>query len=349
LAAAVVAREPEWEQQPREFSPRLAASPRSEVKSEPARRTLIVGAGAVGRSLAHSLQQTGKYTVVGFVDDESDDKLVDEEWSLLGKRNETLEIARRYAVDEVLIAYAPTWQQQLIDELAAGCPEVGVRIVPSPYEALMRTGNVQSYDDIALVKLSFGAGKIQDAIKRLFDILLAVFGLVVFAPLMLAITLVMKAFAPGPALFKQERIGYQGKPFTLYKFRTMVVNAEAKTGPVFSKGDNDPRVHPLGRWMKVFRVDEMPQLWNVLLGEMSFVGPRPERPFFVEQFEQMVPAYAKRHNVKPGITGLAQVCGGYYTDARDKLRFDLIYVSHHSLWMDFQILMRTFLAVFRAK
>ncbi len=121
----------------------------------------------------------------------------------------------------------------------------------------------------------------------------------------------------------------------------MVSDAESRTGPVLSSGREDSRLTSIGRWLRLFRFDELPQLWNVLRGEMSLVGPRPERPCFVEEFERTIPAYAKRHQVRPGITGLAQVLGGYHTDARDKLRFDLIYVSHQSLWMDLTILFRT--------
>ena len=125
----------------------------------------------------------------------------------------------------------------------------------------------------------------------------------------------------------------------------MVADAEASSGPVLANGTKDLRLTPLGKWLRLFRFDELPQLWNVLRGEMSLVGPRPERPVFVDKFLESVPAYAQRHLVRPGITGLAQVCGGYHTDARDKLRFDLIYVSHRSVWLDLSILLRTVLVV----
>src|SRR5579883_549346 len=131
----------------------------------------------------------------------------------------------------------------------------------------------------------------------------------------------------------------------MYKFRTMVPNAEAATGPVLSSGKRDPRLTPLGVWIRAVRVDEIPQLWNVLKGDMSMVGPRPERPCFTEEYDQTIPAYSRRHQVRPGITGLAQVCGGYHTDARDKLRFDLLYISHQSFWLDLWLLLRTVLVV----
>jgi lipopolysaccharide/colanic/teichoic acid biosynthesis glycosyltransferase len=146
-------------------------------------------------------------------------------------------------------------------------------------------------------------------------------------------------------MFKQERIGLYGTPFWIYKFRTMHEDAEAVTGPVLSEGICDARLTKVGRWLRLLRVDEIPQLWNVLRDEMSLVGPRPERTCFVREFEQSIPTYSRRHQVRPGITGLAQVCGGYHTGAGDKLRFDLIYIAHQSVWYDLAILLRTVLVV----
>jgi lipopolysaccharide/colanic/teichoic acid biosynthesis glycosyltransferase len=125
----------------------------------------------------------------------------------------------------------------------------------------------------------------------------------------------------------------------------MVQDAEARTGPVLSSGRDDSRLTLIGRWLKLFRLDELPQLWNVVRGEMSLVGPRPERPCFVAEFEQSIPGYGKRHQVRPGITGLAQVCGGYHTLAQDKLRFDVFYVANQSVWLDLSIVWRTVLVV----
>jgi exopolysaccharide biosynthesis polyprenyl glycosylphosphotransferase len=346
LLLIAVVQESDWKRQLHALSP---VSLPTETEAELAvRRVLIVGAGMVGQSLAQSLEAGGLYRVVGFVDNEYEDSPAAGKWNILGRREETTQIAREYAVDEVFIAYAPTWQQRLMEDMAVHCPSVRLQVVPSPYEAMMRAQRVRSYDDIALVRLTLGAGRVSEWIKRGFDIIAACLGLLVFSPVLLLVALLNRLLSPGPVIFTQERVGLQGKTFTLYKVRTMVRDAEAKTGPILTKGDADPRLTPIGRWLKRFRVDEIPQLWNVLKGDMSLVGPRPERPYFVQKFTETTPSYALRHQVRPGITGLAQVCGGYHTDARDKLRFDLIYASHHSLWMDLSILVQTLLLVFRS-
>jgi exopolysaccharide biosynthesis polyprenyl glycosylphosphotransferase len=327
----------------------VSAPPKLLKKVQSARRILIVGAGDVGRTLALNLEAGGEYKVVGFVDDEQESSFVADDWKLLGRRKDTAQLVQQHNIDEVVIAYSPTWQQVLIDELAAQCPDVGLQIVPSSYESLMRVGGVRNCDDIALVRLTLNGGWFKELVKRSFDIFAALMGLLLFSPFFLVTATLVKLFSPGPVIFAQERIGRYGKPFTLYKIRTMIHDAEAQTGPTLSQGDDDPRLTRIGRWFKILRLDEIPQLWNVLKGEMSLVGPRPERSFFVDRYTHMVPSYRKRHLVRPGITGLAQVCGGYHTDARDKLRFDLIYVSHHSLGLDLMILLRTVLIIFRPK
>lgn len=165
---------------------------------------------------------------------------------------------------------------------------------------------------------------------------------------MALVAIAIRFTSAGPVFYSQERVGHLGRPFILHKFRTMRPDAEAISGPILSCGSDDDRVTPVGRWLRRCRLDEIPQLWNVLRGEMSMVGPRPERPIFVRQFIERNPIYAKRHAVRPGLTGLAQVCAGYHTDARDKLRFDLFYVSHRSPWLDLTILWRTLLVICRS-
>lgn len=311
-------------------------------------RVLIVGMGTVGQRLAQSLESGGKHTVIGFVDENIPDispNFNPSRWPVLGQRHAIATIISEHAIDEVCLAYVPTWQQQLAEQLTAECPQVGLHVVPSSYEALLHVGRIRSYGDIALASLEPRTTGVTQAIKRAFDVAIAMAVLALLAPLWALIAALIKLTSAGPVIFAQERVGLHGRRFYVLKFRTMRQDAEAATGPVLSEGKLDNRLTSIGRYLRLFRIDEVPQLWNVLCGEMSLVGPRPERPIFVERYGDMLPSYARRHEVRPGITGLAQVCGGYHTDARDKLRFDLIYLSHLSIWFDLFILMRTILVV----
>jgi sugar transferase (PEP-CTERM system associated) len=181
--------------------------------------------------------------------------------------------------------------------------------------------------------------------KRVFDVIASVCGLMLASPLMLLSALLVKLESPrDPILYHQERVGLNGAPFTIHKFRTMRTDAEARTGPVWSKGDGDPRITAVGRFMRKTRLDEIPQLWNVLRGDMSLIGPRPERPAFVEQLTRQIPFYGQRHVVKPGVTGWAQVrytYGASVEDALEKMQYDLYYVKHMSLRFDIMIALET--------
>jgi sugar transferase (PEP-CTERM system associated) len=181
--------------------------------------------------------------------------------------------------------------------------------------------------------------------KRLFDVVAAVCGLILSLPLTIATAILVKLDSPGdPVLYHQERVGLNGASFTIHKFRTMRSDAEATTGPVWSAGDHDPRITRVGHFLRKTRLDEIPQLWNVLLGDMSLIGPRPERPAFVEQLTQQIPFYGQRHVVKPGVTGWAQVrysYGASVEDAIEKMQYDLYYVKHMSLLFDLMIALET--------
>ncbi|MEK7793202.1 MAG: sugar transferase [Candidatus Hydrogenedentota bacterium] len=176
--------------------------------------------------------------------------------------------------------------------------------------------------------------------KRVLDVAAALIGLLLCALPMAIVTLAIRMQSPGPALFRQERAGLHGRVFRICKFRTMVADAEARTGPVLSSAD-DARITPLGRFLRRTRLDELPQLWNVLVGDMSLVGPRPERPEFIARFIEEDPLYERRALLKPGLTGLAQIHGRYDTGYAHKLRYDLIYINSVSAMTDLRILLAT--------
>ena len=315
-----------------------------EATSSQGIRALVVGAGHVGRTLAHNLEADGRYNVVGFVDDHLE-TVEGLNKPILGDRYSTAELVAAYDIQEVFLAYAPTWQQKLAEDLTETSAAVTVNIVPTPFESLIHTGRVENAGDIAFVRVSDRKPTGFPLVKRGGDLLIASIALLMSAPLSAAVWLLIKLTSAGPAVFAQERVGRNGKNFTLYKFRTMYSDAEVRTGPVLANGHRDNRLTPVGKWVRLFRIDEIPQLWNVLKGEMSLIGPRPERPMFVSEFAKVSPSYCRRHDVRPGITGLAQVRGGYHTDWRDKLRFDLYYITHQSIWLDLRILLKTFLVV----
>jgi exopolysaccharide biosynthesis polyprenyl glycosylphosphotransferase len=185
----------------------------------------------------------------------------------------------------------------------------------------------------------------QRSIKRLLDVVGSFCLLLLAAPIMLIAAILVRLSSRGPALFRQARVGADGKEYSLLKLRTMVVDAERHTGPILA-ALNDPRVTRVGRYLRASHIDELPQLVNVLKGDMSLVGPRPERPHFVRIFRGQLPGYEFRLAVKPGITGLAQICGRYSSTPELKLRFDLMYICNYSLLADMQILFKTLLALF---
>lgn len=219
-------------------------------------------------------------------------------------------------------------------------------VVPQFYEISLYKSKVINLNDLMVflldrMTLSFE----QRLVKRLFDIVFSLFAIIITSPLMLIAAIGIKVSSKGPVIFKQKRLTIDNKEFNILKFRTMVVNAEKETGAVIS-GKNDPRITKFGRFLRRSKIDELPQFFNVLVGDMSVVGPRSERPEFVENFEKEIPAYAQRFSVKAGITGLAQVAGSYDTTPQDKLRYDLLYIKNYSLLEDVKIIFTTVRAIF---
>ncbi len=216
-----------------------------------------------------------------------------------------------------------------------------VILVPTLYEISCSKMYLWQIDDLPTQRVSRMLLTLEQRIlKRTLDIVVAATALILLSPVMLITAIIVKLDSPGPAIYSQVRVGRFGKEFKVHKFRSMRQDAEAKTGPVLA-GENDPRITKFGHFMRATRLDELPQLINVLKGEMSIVGPRPERPYFVEQFIKEKPEYAYRHNVKPGITGLAQIAGKYNTTAYDKLVYDLIYIQNVSVMYDLTLMLQT--------
>ena len=252
-------------------------------------------------------------------------------------------------VHDVLIALGSEDNKELSEVLRlCDGKNVTLKIVPDFYSVIggmARTEHIYGLPLIEVLPIPMPAW--QQYTKRLIDLTVALLVLVVGLPLWIGITIAVATTSKGGAIYRQNRVGRKGRTFTMYKFRTMRQDAEAQTGPVWASKD-DPRYTPVGGWLRRTRLDEIPQLWNVLRGDMSLVGPRPERPYFVEKLIGKIPLYNRRHRIRPGITGWAQVMWHYDSsleDVQQKVKFDLFYIENMSLSMDLKILLRTFQAV----
>ena len=309
----------------------------------PEQRVLLVGTGPLAIELAGELARRAKwgYRVAGLVSVTEEAVVAVPEGSppVLGNVADLAGIVRDNSIDRVIVA-SPVALRELVEDITlGGDADVRVDVVPELYEIFI--GEVDSIvADIPLMAITHRSPQWYVGLKRVTDVAGALLLLVALSPVLLLVALAILVTMGMPITFRQERLGRDLRPFTLYKFRTMVRDAEALTGPVLA-GDEDPRVTPFGRFLRTFRLDELPQLVNILRGEMSFVGPRPERAFFIEQFLAEIPAYRERFRIKPGVTGLAQVSGGYATTPERKLKYDLIYMYHQSLLMDVRIVADT--------
>jgi sugar transferase (PEP-CTERM system associated) len=309
-------------------------------------RVLIVGAGPTARMLARQIQTEHDfgYRVVGFINDQEGGH-GGLSPATLGAPVDIPHIVKAYDVDRIVVGLSDRRGKLPIAELLeAKLSGVHVEDATSMYERL--TGKIL-VDDLKPSWLIFSDGFVISRWtrfqKRAIDLVLASAGTILSAPLTLLTALAVYLESEGPILYYQERVGENGKTFTVYKFRSMCVDAEKGGTPVWAT-EQDERVTRVGRVIRKTRLDELPQFWNVLRGDMSFVGPRPERPFFVEQLAREIPFYQQRHAVKPGLTGWAQVkyqYGSSVEDAMEKLRYDLYYVKHMSLSFDVSIVFDT--------
>jgi sugar transferase (PEP-CTERM system associated) len=256
------------------------------------------------------------------------------------------EMARKLGVEEIVVALTERRAGSMPLRQLLDCKVSGTKVYDLNTHFEKTLGQIR-VDYLSASWLIFGDGFNQGAwrtaVKRVFDIFCATLLILASSPLMLAAAIAIKLESQGPALYRQERTGLNGRAFSIAKFRSMRIDAEGDGKPQWAQA-NDNRVTRVGQFIRRVRIDELPQLFNVLRGDMSLVGPRPERPFFVEQLTQEIPFYALRHSVKPGVTGWAQVrypYGATVEDSQEKLQYDLYYVKNHTLFLDLVVLMET--------
>jgi sugar transferase (PEP-CTERM system associated) len=318
-------------------------------------RVLIVGTDAQSQTIARQIlaQQDFAYEIVGFIDEDSS-RIMEAVGSsrVVGTPADIERLVARHAIDRLFVGMSDRRGRLPVRELLrAKLRGVRVEDVNTVYERL--TGKLLVEDlrpSWLIFSDDFCASRWTRQTKRVFDVVLALVGLVLAAPLVVLTAIAVWLESGAPVLYRQDRVGENGRVFTLYKFRSMRKDAEQGT-PIWARAA-DERITRVGRFIRKARLDELPQLWNVLRGDMSFVGPRPERPFFVAQLAEHVPFYEQRHAVKPGITGWAQVkyrYGASLEDSLEKLRYDLYYVKHLSLPFDVTILFDTVKVVLFAK
>jgi Undecaprenyl-phosphate glucose phosphotransferase len=315
------------------------------------KRILIAGAGDLGRLVADKILEHRElgYQIVGFVDDKAaGDHLGYRGLPLLGTIDEAAEIATRESIDHLYVALPPehhVQMLQLIENTAREC--VDVKVVPDLLQVIALRARLEDLDGLPVININDVPLQGFNAIvKRGIDVAISSVALLALTMPLAIISLLVRLTSRGPVFYRQERMGLDGKPFMIYKFRSMYADAEAATGPVFASED-DPRRTPIGRMLRRSNIDELPQLWNVLRGDMSIVGPRPERPLFVAQFKDKIPQYMLRHKVKAGITGWAQVNGWRgNTSIEKRIEYDLYYIENWSVRLDLKIMWLTLLRGF---
>jgi Undecaprenyl-phosphate glucose phosphotransferase len=312
------------------------------------KRVLIAGASDLGKLVADKVLQHREFgfKVVGFLDDRAaGDHIGYRGLPLLGTLCEADEIIRQERIDHVYVALPLEEHVKMLGIVEATNREgVEVHVVPDLLQFIALRARLENLDGVPIISLNdVPLRGFNSVLKRAIDFAISATALLGLSVPFAAIAALIKYTSDGPIFYKQERMGLDGKAFEVLKFRSMYPGAEDATGPIWAR-DNDPRCTPIGKWLRRLDLDELPQLWNVLRGDMSIVGPRPERPYFVEQFKHRIPQYMLRHKVKAGITGWAQVNGWRgNTSLEKRIEYDLYYIENWSVALDIKIMCLTVL------
>jgi len=318
-------------------------------------RTLIIGGSDKAVDIYNEITQLPKgsgHSFVGFVNLNGIDRLLEDNLPYLGHADDLEKIIREYKIEEVIIALESVEHAKLkniISRIEGG--EIAIKILPDMYDIVSGSVKMNNIFGALLIEVNSDVMPIwQLAIKRFLDVLLSTIALILLIPVYIVLAIAVKFSSPGPIFFYQERIGANGFPFKIIKFRTMFVDSE-KDGPQLSS-THDCRITPVGRFMRKLRLDEFPQFINVLIGDMSLVGPRPERQFFIDKIVAIEPQFLQLTKVRPGITSWGQVKYGYAENVDQmiqRMKYDLLYMKNRTLALDFKIMLYTILIVVKAK
>ena len=311
-------------------------------------RVIIIGSGEAARLVIQKIQGSPflGYHLLGLVNNADTPEQVDG-FSVIGCVDELPRLIVEHSVDEVIIAMPEAGDETMVDLISLAHRDgVSIKVFPDLFDIMTAGVTIADLGGLPLLTIrdvALRGWKL--SLKRGMDVLLSAVGLILLSPFLLLVALLIRLDSPGPVFYVQERMGLDARPFSMFKFRSMRTDAEAG-GPGWTVKD-DPRRTRLGAFIRRYSIDELPNLINVLLGDMSMVGPRPEQPAFVQQFQQMVPRYMNRHHEKAGITGWAQVNGlRGDTSIYERTKYDLWYIENWSLWLDIKILIRTVFRIF---
>ena len=317
--------------------------------------TLLIGCKSKAEALINDFQHQAVKAgnkFVGYVSINPNEENKTLDLPYFGSVKELSDIIDRYKIEEIIIALEADEEQEIYNIISSAGQDVEIKVPADRKDLLLGNVKMNGIFHTPLVTITHGKLlPVQKIVKRAFDIVISLFAIILLSPVYLITAIIIYTTSKGPIFYKQERIGYKGKPFYMHKFRSMYIDAESN-GPQLSSGDKDKRITPFGRFMRKVRLDEIPQFYNVLKGTMSLVGYRPERQFFIDQIVKQAPEYKLLHRVKPGITSWGQVKFGYADNVDqmvERLKYDLLYLENISLATDIKILLYTFIIIFQGR